>query len=104
MHTTLRDLGLYDIAHERALKESDYMNYLAGEYMFDALMAALGNMFAKKGTQPKGFSDFRKNPILSDLGEEEEIDEKTAYENYRAQRMIDKLNWDLAKIYESKGE
>lgn len=79
------------------------MNYIAGEYVFDALMAAFSNMFSKKGAKPKTFSDIRKNPILSNITEEE-VDEKTAYDNYRAQRMIDKLNWDLAKIYESKGE
>ena len=105
MHTTLRDLSLYDEAHERKLKEDDYMNYIAGEYVFDALMVALGNMFSKKGTPIKSFTDVRKQPVLSEVIEHEEVvDEQTAYEKYRVQRMIDKLNWDLAKIYESKGE
>ena len=97
MSTTLRDLRLYDKAHEKALQEQDYMNYLAGEYVFDAVMAAIGNVFAKKGEKQKGFIDVRPKPILSEAVKEE-LDAKQAYDNYLAQRMIDKLNWDLAHM------
>ena len=83
------------------------MNYLAGEYMFEAVTAAMTNMFPKKGTRGLTFSEIREKPILHDLdfeAQQEAIDQEKAYERYRVQRAIDKLNWDLAQIYEGKGE
>ena len=101
---TIRELKSYDDAHKLKLKEQDYMNYLMGEYVFDAVGAVVSGMFAKKGTQPKHYMDIRPKPIMEHIDEQKKIeDEKTAYERYRMQRQIDKLNWDLAQIYAKQG-
>lgn len=101
---TIRELQSYDDAHKLKLKEQDYMNYLMGEYVFEAVGAVASGMFAKKGSQPKQFTELCPKPILDHIDEQKQIeDEKTAYERYRMQRQIEKLNWDLAQIYAKKG-
>ena len=101
---TIRELRSYDDAHKLVLKEQDYMNYLMGVYVYDAFGAVLSGMFAKKGTQPKSFADIRPKPIMEHIDEQKKIeDEQTAFERWRMQRKIDKLNWDLAQIYAKKG-
>lgn len=101
---SLRELKAYDDAHKLVLKEQDYMNYLMAEYFYEALGAVVSGMFAKKGTQPKQFIDIRPKPIMEHIDEEKKVeDEQAAYEKYRMQRQIDKLNWDLAQIYAKQG-
>jgi len=105
MWHSLRELQVYNEAHKLKIKEMDYLNYLTGEYVYDALVAALGGMFAKKGTKAPTYIEMREKPILDKIDEKQEevVDEQTAYENWRMQRKIDKLNWDLAQIYAKKG-
>lgn len=105
MRHTLRELRAYDDAHKLQVKEQDYLNYLLGEYVYDAVSAALGGVFAKKNTKPPTYIELREKPLLDKLGEEpeKEVDPQTEYERWRMQRKIDKLNWDLAQIYAKKG-
>jgi hypothetical protein len=100
----MKELRLYDKAHEMKIEEQDHMNFLMGEYFFDAIAAALSNMGMKKGDKPLTYTDIRKEPILKTIDKkQQEIDEKQAYENYRVKRMIDKLNWDLAHMEQQGG-
>lgn len=104
MRHTLRELRAYDDAHKLQVKEMDYMNYLLGEYVYEALSAALGGVFAKRGTKAPSYLEAREKPILDKIDKEpeKEVDPQTEYERWRMQRKIDKLNWDLAQIYANK--
>lgn len=98
MDSTLWELQAFDKAHELRLKEQDSLNYIVGEYVFDAICAVMSNLAGKKGN-PVTFGDIRKKPMLDGITEQkEEIDPKQAYEDYIVQRKIDKINWDLAHM------
>lgn len=107
MWHSLRELRAYDDAHKLQIKEQDFLNYLLGEYVYDALTAALSSAFAKKGSKAPTYLEVREKPILDKIDQKQEevevVDEQTAYERWRTQRKIDKLNWDLAQIYANKG-
>jgi len=100
MDCTLWELQAFDRGHDKALKERDTLNYIIGEYMYDAMCAVMSNLSGKKGSAPVTYGDVRKKPVLDDIvqQEEEEVDPQRAYENYIVQRKIDKLNWDLAHM------
>ena len=100
MDCTLWELQAFDRGHEQAIKERDTLNYIIGEYVYDAICAVMSNLTSKKGGSVITFGDVRKKPMLNDIveHEEEEEDAQTAYENYIVQRKIDKLNWDLAHM------
>lgn len=101
MDSTLWELQAFDRAHEIELKERDTLNYIVGEYVFDAMCAVMSNLAGKKGKSVT-YTDIRKNPMLNEIDKhEEELDAQAAYEAYIVQRKIDKLNWDLAHMDDS---
>ena len=105
MHSTLKDLKIYDIAHERKLKEIDQMNYLNGQYMFAAVSAAVGNLFRGKTKKAISYHDAVEQPLLMHMEEEKKeesgelsVDEKKR----RTEALFHKLdimaaNWRLSK-------
>lgn len=98
MDSTLWELQAFDKAHELRLKEQDSLNYIVGEYVFDAMCAVMSNLSGKKGNTIT-YGDIRKKPMLDDIAKQEiEVDRETAYRNYAVQRKIDKLNWDIAHM------
>ena len=104
---TIRELKVYDDAHRLEIKERDFMNYVLGEYVFDAFSAIISGLFAKNKSDRLAYTDLRKEPVLSKIDEPPEPTEEDmqrAYEQYRMQRKIDKLNWDLAHMDMSRGK
>lgn len=60
-HHTLSDLSLYDDASVIKDEIKDMWCWFMGKYVYEALGAALGAAFAKKGQEPPKYLE---NPIL----------------------------------------
>ena len=98
-----------DEGYNRRVEMEDRLNYYAGWYFFGAVTAALSNIMLDKGAKMHTPDEFIKEPVLQGVREkieadrpltDEEIVEQTKL--YFRQKAIDKLNYDLAKIYEKK--
>lgn len=70
MHSTIRELRIYDKAFERKQKITDFDNYLLGQYVFDAVSAALANAFSGKNKKAVSYQDVREKPLLQIMEEE----------------------------------
>ena len=76
------DLEPYDRAHRLQMKEQNFMLWLNGRYVSEAIMSTIGNSgwFKEKGTQP---NEYPKEPYL--------FGEKTALTEDEKQREVDKF-------------
>ena len=78
-HSTPRILKAYDQAYKTKMREQDALNFMLGNYYFEAVSVALANAFRKKGAKP---TKYRELPYLEeqrrksgDLTEAEKIAE-----------------------------
>ena len=67
------DLEPYARAHERKVKEMDFLMWIQGKYNRDALLSTVGNAMLKKGQEPYKYPS---KPAM----EESEIDRQPKYD------------------------
>lgn len=71
LHSTLKELKMYDKAFDEQRKIIDADQYLLGEYVFEGVSAALANMFRKRGQKAVTFQGVREKPLLQMVDEEQ---------------------------------
>lgn len=57
------DLEPYAKAHERKVKEADFLMWIQGQYNRDAIQSTIGNAFLKKGQEP---NKYPSKPVMEE--------------------------------------
>lgn len=77
MHSCPKELEPYDIAHEKQIKEQDYLQHLWwGNYGLSAVAVAVECVLGGK----KAKSKYIEKPVLSQLGEDTRLAQKEKHE------------------------
>ena len=101
-HLTPHSLYLIADGYNRALKRQldydNHMAYIQGAYFLEALMASVGNMFAKKGQKGHEYPD-KPYSLANDLKEKEknETEEERQRKLFAAQLSTAMANFNLSK-------
>lgn len=70
MDSTLWELRAFDRAFDKQREVVDSDQYLMGEYVFEAVSAALANVLKKKSAKAVTFKDMRNKPLLQMIEDE----------------------------------
>lgn len=87
------DLEPYDRAHQLQVKEKNFMLWLNGRYVSEAIMSTIGNSgwFKEKGTLPNEYPkepySFGERKLLTKEEKQREVDK------FFAQESVRRANW-----------
>ena len=105
-HMTPRKVTLCQKAHEKVIEEKNFLAYVQGQYVVEALLATVGNMFSGKGSKkfeyPNKPHDLFEKPVEEHELTQEEKDTRAkalfADLMARKERFDAKKNNDTAPV------
>lgn len=98
-HMTPHKVMLCQKAHEKQLEEKNLLAYIQGQYVVEALLATVGNMFSGKGSNKFSYPD-RPHELFAKPVEERELTQEekdTQVKALFADLMARKARFDAKK-------